>query len=495
MQMTTTARLSIGASSAALTWDAIDWRTIEKRVRRLQMRIAKATREGRWGKVKALQWLLTHSFSAKLLAVKRVVQNRGRHTAGVDGIIWTTSRQKWKAARSLRRRGYRPQPLRRIYILKKSGKRRPLGIPTMDDRAVQALYLLALEPIAETQADRNSYGFRPRRSTADAIGQCFTVLAQKHAAQWILEGDIKACFDQISHSWLISRIPMDKTVLRKWLAAGYMEEGTLHPTKVGTPQGGIASPILANMALDGLEQVAVKAAPRGQKVHVVKFADDFIITGASREVLEENVKPAVAAFLGERGLELSPEKTRITHINDGFDFLGFNVRKYAGKLIIKPAKVSVKTFLGETRWFIKSNTAAKTEQLIRQLNRKISGWTNYYRHVVAKRTFVHVDYQIFRASLTWINRRHPNKSNRWKRKRYFCCQGRRQWVFFASTHDKESNATCLSLFQAAHVGIIRHVKIRADATPYDPAFRDYFERRQRSRRINPFVWDGAIAEG
>jgi RNA-directed DNA polymerase len=242
MQMTTTARLSIGASSAALTWDAIDWRTIEKRVRRLQMRIAKAAREGRWGKVKALQWLLTHSFSAKLLAVRRVVRNRGRHTAGVDGIIWTTSRQKWQAARSLRRRGYRPQPLRRIYILKKSGKRRPLGIPTMDDRAVQALYLLALEPIAETQADRNSYGFRPRRSSADAIGQCFTVLAQKHAAQWILEGDIKACFDQISHSWLVSHIPMDKTVLRKWLAAGYMEEGTLHPTRVGTPQGGILTP-------------------------------------------------------------------------------------------------------------------------------------------------------------------------------------------------------------------------------------------------------------
>jgi RNA-directed DNA polymerase len=214
--MTTVASPPIGASSARLTWDAIDWHSLDKHVRRLQMRIAKATREGRWGKVKALQWLLTHSFSAKLLAVRRVVRNRGRRTAGVDGIIWTTSRQKLQAARSLQRRGYRPQPLRRVYIPKKrSGKRRPLGIPTQRERAMQALYLLALEPVAETQADRNAYGFRPKRSTADAIGQCFNALARKHSPQWILEGDIRACFDRISHSWLVSHIPMDKSILRK----------------------------------------------------------------------------------------------------------------------------------------------------------------------------------------------------------------------------------------------------------------------------------------
>lgn len=492
--MTTGALLLIGASSTDLSWDAIDWQTAERYVRRLQMRIAKATRARRWGKVQAMQRLLTHSFAAKLLAVRRVVRNRGRHTAGVDGVIWTTSPQKLNAATSLRRRGYRPQPLRRLYIPKKNGKRRPLGIPTQFDRAMQALYLFALEPVAETQADPNSYGFRPKRSCADAIGQCFIALSRKHSAQWILEGDIRACFDEISHRWLVDHIPMDKAVLRKWLAAGYMEEGIVHPTESGTPQGGIASPTLANMVLDGLEQVALKAAPKNQKVNVVRYADDFVITGASREVLETKVKPAVEAFLRERGLELSAEKTSITHIDEGFDFLGFNVRKYAGKLLITPAKASVKTFLGDTRGFIKSHKTVKTEHLIRSLNRKIIGWTNYYRHVVAKRTFTYVDHHIFLMLLAWINRRHPNKSNQWKRERYFRYRGSRDWVFYADTHDQQGNASVLDLRQAALVAIVRHIKIRAAATPYDPAFVDYFARRKRSKRINPLAWQGTVVD-
>jgi RNA-directed DNA polymerase len=240
--MATRAVSVLGASSASGTqWDTIEWHPIARQVRRLQMRIAKAVREGRWGKVKALQWLLTHSFSAKLLAVQRVVHNPGRWTPGVDRVVWRTAAQKMRAARSLMRRGYHPQPLRRLYIPKKSGKLRPLSIPTMADRAMQALHLLALEPVAEATADRNSYGFRPYRSTADAMMQCFIVLAQKQSATWILEGDIKACFDRISHEWLEAHIPMDSSILRKWLAAGYIEKEVFHPTEAGTPQGGIAT--------------------------------------------------------------------------------------------------------------------------------------------------------------------------------------------------------------------------------------------------------------
>lgn len=491
--MTTTAMPLLGASSTSSSWEAVAWRTIKKDVLRLQMRIAKATREGRWGKVQALQWLLTHSSSAKLLAVRRVVRNSGRNTAGVDGVLWRTSGQKLKAARSLQRRGYRPQPLRRIYISKRNGKLRPLGIPTMFDRAHQALYLLALEPVAETLADPNAYGFRPKRSTADAIGQCFNVLARKHSATWILEGDIKSCFDRISHSWLREHIPMDKLILGKWLAAGYMEEGIVYPTEAGTPQGGIASPVLATMALDGLEAVAQRAVSRHQKVNVVKYADDFIITGASQEVLEMKVKPAVVAFLKERGLELSEEKTRITQIDAGFDFLGFNVRKYGGKLLIKPSKSAVKRFLDDIRGWIKANKAAKTEELIQQLNRKIRGWANYYRHTVAKKTFAYVDRCVFRALTTWIDRRHPDKSASWKRQRYFRSEGRRNGVFFTKVRDELGRTSCRDLFQAARVSITRHIKIQATATPYDPAFTDYFIRRAQSRRVNRSIWRGLVA--
>ncbi|EJM3429805.1 reverse transcriptase N-terminal domain-containing protein [Salmonella enterica] len=223
--MTATDIPQAGASSRVTQWDTIDWQTIEQQVLRLQMRIAKATRERRWGKVKSLQWLLTHAFSAKVMAVQRVTSNTGRNTPGVDGKIWKTPAQKLNGALSLRRRGYRPQPLRRIYIPKKNGKRRPLGIPVMADRAQQALHLLALEPVAETLADPNAYGFRPGRSAADAIAQCFNILVRRNAARWIIEGDIKACFDQISHEWLREHIPMDKSVLEKWLSAGYMEDG------------------------------------------------------------------------------------------------------------------------------------------------------------------------------------------------------------------------------------------------------------------------------
>jgi RNA-directed DNA polymerase len=287
---------------------------------------------------------------------------------------------------------------------------------------------------------------------------------------------------------------MDKYILKKWLAAGYMEEGILYPTQAGTPQGGIASATMANMTLDGLEQAAKQAAQKNQKVNVVKYADDFIITGACREVLVDKIIPTVAAFLKERGLELSKEKTKVTHIENGFDFLGFNIRKYSGTLLIKPAKQSIKTFLAKIRACIRTNRTVTTEQLIRQLNPMIRGWAYYYRHAVAKRTFSYVDHQVFLALLAWINRRHPNKSAKWKRKRYFRNRGLNNGIFFTSVRDKKGKVTNLDLFRASDVAIIRHVKIRADATPYDPAYREYFEKRASSRNINPFVWSGSVAE-
>ena len=262
-------------SNAKASWEVIQWRSVIARVQRLQRRIAKAAEAGRHHKVKALQWVLTHSLDAKLLAVRRVTQNRGANTAGVDGILCRTPKQKWQLAQSLQRRGYRAQPLRRIYIPKKRGskERRPLSIPTLRDRAMQALYLLALEPLSELNADLNSYGFRPKRCVADAIEQCFKALRLKGSAPYILEGDIKQCFDRINLEWLQTHVPMDKRVLSQWLRAGFMDKHIFYSTHAGVPQGGIASPCLALIALSGLERAVKRAVKPCDKVHVVVYAD------------------------------------------------------------------------------------------------------------------------------------------------------------------------------------------------------------------------------
>src|ERR1700720_2220471 len=319
----TTAKTVGAVSSEAAEWYAIDWQAVHRNVRRLQVRIAQATKAGRWGKVRALQRLLTHSYSGKVIAVRRVTENDGKKTPGVDQEIWDTPEKKTQAVHALKRRGYQSQPLRRVYIPKSDGKTmRPLGIPTMIDRGQQALHLLALDPVVETTADRNSYGFRQKRSCADAIEQCFKALRSANT-QWILEGDIKSCFDKISHDWLLAHVPMDRVILQKWLKSGYMEKHVLHESMDGTPQGGIISPALANCALDGLERLLKEKYPTGKalksfggpcpSVNFIRYADDFVITGRSKELLEGEVKPIVMQFLQERGLELSPTKTVITH--------------------------------------------------------------------------------------------------------------------------------------------------------------------------------------
>jgi RNA-directed DNA polymerase len=480
-QMTAVLGTTAGAvSNITMNWHDIEWKKVHRNVRRLQARIVKATQEGRWGKVKALQRLLTRSFSGKALAVKRVTGNRGKNTPGVDGVIWDTPAKKMKAVHELRQRGYRPQPLRRMYIPKSNGKMRPLGIPTMKDRAMQALYLLALDPVAETRADPNSYGFRKERCQADAIAQCFIVLSRKDRARWILEGDIKACFDRISHAWLLEHIPIEKNILHRWLKAGYMEQHILHPTEEGTPQGGIISPVLANMTLDGLEQYLREHLPQYQKgqrvkINLVRFADDFIITGYTREFLETAVLPLIECFLEERGLELSPEKTVITHVEKGFDFLGQSIRKYNGKLLIKPSRKSIRSLLRKVRGILRANRQATTENLIRLLNPVIRGWAQYHRHVVSKAVFSAVDSFIFKLLWRWARRRHPNKGRRWVKEKYFRSYKGRNWIFFAK--DSSRKGWEIWLYTTARTPIRRHVKIRAAANPYDPAWEMYFQER------------------
>ena len=479
--MTTESAMNqVGAVSSVMDWHSADWRAVNQNVRRLQARIVKATRVKRWNKVKALQHLLTHSLSGKLFAVRQVTENSGKKTSGVDKVTWETPEKKMQAVQSLKSRGYKPLPLKRVFIPKSNGKLRPLGIPTMRDRAMQALYLLALDPVAETIADPNSYGFRKMRSTADAMGQCFNALHQKTSAQWILEADIKGCFDNISHQWMLEHIAMDKRILHKWLKAGYLEKSMLYATESGTPQGGIISPVLANLVLDGLETKLKKCFENKrqcQNVNIVRYADDFVITGRTKELLENEVMPIIEMHLKERSLELSQEKTKITPIETGFDFLGWNFRKYNGKLLIKPSKKNVQAFLTKIRDLIDSNKQIQTGSLIGQLNPIIRGWANYHRHAVSKRIFNHVDDQIFKTLWQWARRRHPQKSAGWVRRKYFATVGNNRWVFCGETKTTNGETKTVRLLKASDTPIKRHVKVKAAANPYASEWETYFEHR------------------
>lgn len=453
-------------------WHAIHWRAIFKQVRRLQKRIAKATIANKWRLVRKLQRLLISCKAAKLLAVKRVTQNKGKNTAGIDGQRWTSPTVKYRAAMNLKTKGYQAKPLKRIYIPKSNGKLRPISIPVMGDRAMQALLWFALDPVAESTADSNSYGFRHNRAPRDALVQCFNVLSRKHSAKWLVKADIMGCFDNLSHGWLLKHIPINKTILNQWLTAGHTEKNQWWESIKGTAQGGIISPTLANMALDGLESRLRQQFPK-QKVNLIRYADDFIITGQSPEQLQ-NVKTTVEEFLNSRGLELSEDKTIIVSIQEGIDFLGQNLRKYDGKLLIKPSKQSLQAVSRKIKRVCQTMKAAKTENLIKQLNPIVQGWCNYHRHAVSKRTFSQLKDRLFKITWQWAKRRHSNKGRRWIRHKYFGSQGNNQWTFKAGE---------TVLINPVSIKIVRHVKIRAAYNPYLSIWEAYKKARENQIRM------------
>jgi RNA-directed DNA polymerase len=472
----------IGAAGLVQNWDDIQWRLILAQVTNLRQRIFRATREQNWNKVRSLTKLMLRSRSNLLLSVRRVTQdNKGKRTAGIDGRVVVSPKGRLALVRELSRYTLWTQakPARRVYIPKVGGKHRPLGIPTVRDRVLQAMVKNALEPSWEARFESNSYGFRPGRSCHDAIKHCWLILKGHTSRPWVLDADIQGAFDNISHDYIMKAIGTTpgRELIRQWLKAGYVEAEMLHATEMGTPQGGVISPLLANIALDGMQQFL------GSKFGFIRYADDFIVCARTREEAEL-AKSKLQNWLAERGLVLHPEKTKIVHINDGFNFLGFTIRQYKGTCLFTPQKEKVLQFLRSIRVWLKHNAAAAQDVVIYHLNPILKGWANYYKHGVSKRVFAFVDHQIWMALWRWCLRRHHDKPRNWIANKYFGTNSGDGWHFRTRFLDDDDGLCTLELFRMSTMPIERHVKVKGTASPDDPDLRNYwFQRRFKRNRV------------
>lgn len=492
-------------------WSNTPWKTLEKRIFKLQKRIYRASQRHDSKVVRKLQRTLVNSWSAKMLAVRKVTQeNRGKRTAGTDGILALSPQSRMKLVRNLKISDS-SDPIRRVWIPKPGKKeKRGLGIPTIKDRALQALVTMALEPEWEAKFEGTSYGFRPGRSTHDAIAYIYTAINKK--PKYVLDADITQCFDRIDHDKLLTKLnasPKLRRQIRAWLKARVLDKRQISKTEKGTPQGGNISPLLANIALHGLEEeikAYVEQIPfqpirakkplskrdRRKTLNYVRYADDFIIMHEDLNILQQ-CREVAQRWLGKMGLELKPEKTRIAHTLErvgneeaGFNFLGFNIQqhrvgkhrsgsskgiKLGFKTLIKPSKEAIKSHYKEISETISRFAAVNQEDLIRRLNPKIRGWTNYYSGVVSKKVFARLGHIIFRRLWKWAVRRHPNKSKTWIKDKYFQKIGNNNWRFCPK------DRITMPLIQHDQTPISRHTMVKLTRSPYDGDYIYWCVRR------------------
>jgi len=494
-------------------WSSINWKAVKKRVRNLRQRIYRATQNGQWNKVRSLMKLMLRSYSNLLLSVRRVTQdNQGRQTAGIDGQTVLTPTQRVELVKDMRKYTlWKARPTKTVYIPKANGKQRPLGIPTIRDRVAQAVVKNAFSPGWEARFEENSYGFRPGRSCHDAIQQCHLRLS-KGKDTWVLDADIKGAFDNINHEYILKTIGQTpgRELIKQWLKAGYVEAEIFHETESGTPQGGVISPLLANIALDGMEKVLskytktktyqsqhkngkYKGQQRTSKVKsprygFIRYADDFVVTATTREDIEAIV-PVLQEWLLERGLELNKDKTNIVHVEQGFKFLGFNIRQFNKSCFCFPQKEKIINFLRNVNQWLKANHNTKPEAIIKHLNPILIGWGNYYKCGASKRVFYYVENKLWKMLYKWGLKRHPNKTKGWVAKRYFKTLKGRKWNFAVQANDQRRVENYIALKWLADIPIERHVKVKGTSSPDDPNLNQYWH--DRKTRYGKTYWEKA----